>query len=167
MKKIAVVGSSGADEKMTGIAEDIGKEIAKQDAILLIGEYVGIMESAARGAKGESGTVIGIMQKDREEDAKFIDIQITTGIGRLRSDIMINSSDGVIAIGGSAGTLKEIAYAYKIGKPIVVIKGSGGWADRLADKYLDEKETVRIAGAETAKEAVDIIIREINAHGKG
>ncbi len=160
MKKIAVIGSSSADEKMIGIALDVGREIAKQDLILLIGEYAGIMEASARGSKEAGGTVIGIMRGEKEESAACIDIQIPTGVGRLRSDILINSSDGVIAIGGSAGTLKEIAYAYKIGKPIVVMRGSGGWADKLADSYLDEKKTVKIVGTRTAKEAVDALIIE-------
>lgn len=161
MKKIAVIGSSSADEKMIGIAADVGAEIAKQNLVLLIGEYAGIMEASARGAKEAGGTIIGIMRGEKEETAAFIDIQIPTGIGRSRSDILINSCDGVIAIGGSAGTLKEIAYAYKIGKPIVVIKGSGGWADKLADSYLDEKKTIKIVGAKTAKEAVDVLMEQI------
>lgn len=161
MKKIAVIGSSSADEKIIGTAREVGKEIAKQNLSLLIGEYAGIMEASARGAKEEGGTVVGIMRGENEECAPFIDIQISTGIGRLRSDILINSSDGVIAIGGFAGTLKEIAYAYKIGKPTAVIKGSGGWADKLADSYLDEKKTVKIIGAKTAKEAVGALMEQI------
>ena len=161
MKKIAIIGSSCADEKMIGIAAEVGTEIAKQCLILIIGEYSGVMEASARGAKSCGGTVIGIMRGEKEESAAYIDIQIPTGIGRLRSDILINSSDGVIAIGGSAGTLKEMAYAYKIGKPIAVIKGSGGWADKLSDSYLDEKKTVKIVGAKTAKEAVDALIEQI------
>ncbi len=161
MKKIAIIGSSSADEKIIGTATEVGREIARQNLILLIGEYAGIMEASARGAKEAGGAVIGIMRGEKEENAQFIDIQIPTGIGRLRSDILINSADAVIAIGGSAGTLKEIAYAYKIGKPTAVIKGSGGWADKLADSYLDEKQTVKIIGAKTAKEAVDALTQQI------
>ena len=42
-------------------------------------------------------------------------------------------------MGGGAGTLSEIALASQINKPILLMKGSGGWADKLTDEYLDQR----------------------------
>jgi uncharacterized protein (TIGR00725 family) len=66
----------------------------------------------------------------------------------------------LIMIGGSCGTLNELTIAYAEARPVVILKGSGGWADRIGlvlhkNKYLDERETVEIHFAATPEEAVE------------
>ena len=161
-KMICVIGSSEASGKLYQLAEDIGTEISKRGCVLVVGGPWGVMGVASRGAKSEGGIVVAVLPSKEKEGVEFVDIPIATGVGRARSDIMINSSDGIIVIGGEAGTLREIALAYKEGKPIVVLKGSGGWADKVADSYLDTRKTVRIMGATSAKQAVDLIIKQIS-----
>jgi hypothetical protein len=51
-------------------------------------------------------------------------------MGEARNAIIVNSADAVIAIGGSWGTLSEIALAVRRGGVRVVTLG--GW--RIADK---------------------------------
>ena len=68
-------------------------------------------------------------------------------------------SDAVIMIGGGNGTLNELTIAYGH-KPVVVLEGTGGWADRIRGalyegKYLDERRVGEIHFAQSAQEAVD------------
>jgi uncharacterized protein (TIGR00725 family) len=48
----------------------------------------------------------------------FTHIVIRTGIRHARNIILVQSAGSVIAIGGSYGTLSEIAAALKMGKPV-------------------------------------------------
>jgi hypothetical protein len=68
-----------------------------------------------------------------------------------------SSADGIIVIGGGVGTLIEMGVGYMKRKVIVGIKGSGGMADEYGDKFLDERNRVRILTADDARSAVKII----------
>jgi hypothetical protein len=153
------------------IAEEVGEEIAKRGLALFTGGSTGIMEHAMKGAKKAGGTTIGVVPASHYSKyaylGKFIDIKISTGTDEAgRIPILINSVEGIIVVGGGAGSLTEVALAYHQGKPIVVIEGSGELANKLpkildADGYLDSKKLVKIQFAKTAKEAVDKLIKEI------
>ena len=52
----------------------------------------------------------------------FLDIVIRTGLGYARDELIAQSSDAVIAIGGSYGTLSEIAITLKTKRPVFGIK---------------------------------------------
>ena len=71
--------------------------------------------------------------------------------------------DGVILLGGGAGTLEEITIAYRQEKPIVALTGTGGWADRLAGTYLDERERILIESVGTPDEAVTKLMTAIHS----
>ncbi|MDE2588943.1 MAG: TIGR00725 family protein, partial [Patescibacteria group bacterium] len=73
------------------------------------------------------------------------------------------SGDGIIIIGGGSGTLSEACAAYMHRRPMVAIKNTGGVADRYADQYLDHRKQVKIIGASSPREAVKIILSEINS----
>jgi uncharacterized protein (TIGR00725 family) len=77
----------------------------------------------------------------------------------MRNFINVYSADGVIVVGGGAGTLTEIAAAYIEGKPIVALRGSGGVADEYAGRYLDQRKTVLIHAADTPSEVVELVLR--------
>jgi uncharacterized protein (TIGR00725 family) len=79
---------------------------------------------------------------------------------------LVLSCDAIIAISGGSGTLTEIAIAYQANIPTIVMNGTGGWAERLADEYLDARKRRITLSANTAKEAVDIALGEINKSTK-
>ena len=60
----------------------------------------------------------------------------------------------VIAISGGSGTLTELAVAYQADIPMVALTGYGGWADKLADRYLDTRNRILTIGAVSPEEAV-------------
>jgi predicted Rossmann-fold nucleotide-binding protein len=46
-------------------------------------------------------------------------------LGELRNGLVVGAAEGVIAIGGSWGTLSELALAKRLGLPVVSV---GGWS---------------------------------------
>ena len=116
------------------------------------------MEAACRGAKTHGGLTIGILPSNSKEDANpHVDIALPTGLGYARNFLVAKSSDAVIAIGGAAGTLSELAIAWFSDRPIVAVTGSGGWAEKLAGSRIDERREDRVHAVSTAEEALGII----------
>lgn len=120
---IGIIGVSQASDEECSAAQEVGVEIAKRDGILVCGGVGGVMEAACRGAKSEHGLTVGIIPGfSRHEANPYIDIPIVTGMSHARNIIVVRTSNAIIAIGGSYGTLSEIAFALKIGIPIIGIK---------------------------------------------
>ncbi len=147
---IGVLGSRDASEKNLRVAEDVGREIAKSGAILLCGGRGGIMRAAAKGCKEEGGLAVGILPilNKTECDTEYLDVILPTSMGFGRNIFIASASDVVIAIDGSYGTMSEVSFALNYGRPVVVIKGTGGTADYLANGIFE------VAVAKDAKEAV-------------
>ena len=167
MKKfqILVIGNNdnGCTPELEKIAYETGIEIAKSNSILITGGLGGVMKAASKGAKESGGLTVGIIpQNDMSEANEFCDVVIPSGIGLMRDFLNALSADGVIAIGGGAGTLSEICAAYMYKKPIVVLKNSGGIAAKYADGYLDHRKNVKIVGVETPQQAIKYILEQIN-----
>ena len=103
----------------------MGRELASRGAVLVCGGLGGVMEAACRGSKGGGGTTIGILPgTDRAAANPFVDFAIPTGLGEARNALVVRAADALIAVGGAYGTLSEIAFALKAGKPVA---GLGTW----------------------------------------
>ena len=164
-RQIVVIGSSDSvcTKKMYSIAEEVGKELANNNCITITGGGLGIMEAALKGAKKINGLTIAIIPWENIKKANdYADVVIATGIGWSRDAINLNSCDGAIVVGGGAGTLNEVSYAYIMNKPVVAIKTSGGTAQNIAGKFLDIRKVERIRSATTPKEAVRKILKVID-----
>ncbi len=117
---IDVIGSSNPTSEEELLAQEVGQKLANEGISIICGGLGGIMESTARGAKLSGGLTIGILPGTSKKDANpYIDISIPTGLGEARNIIIIRSSSTVIAIGGGYGTLSEIAFALKLGVPVI------------------------------------------------
>ena len=82
------------------------------------------MESACRGAKSNGGITIGILPTYEKDSANpWVDIIFPTGLGHARNNLVVATADGVIGVGGSWGTLSELAIAVKMGMPVAVLAG--------------------------------------------
>ena len=82
------------------------------------------MEAAARGAREAGGEVIGIVPGEDPATAnEHVTHVVATGIGHARNLAVVASGSSVIAIGGEWGTLSEIAFARRLGRPVVVLEG--------------------------------------------
>ncbi|NPA15099.1 MAG: TIGR00725 family protein [Deferribacteres bacterium] len=117
---IGVIGASIATSRDLENAFAIGKLIAQLGCALICGGLGGVMEAAARGAKEAGGLTIGVIPGYSKSDANpYIDVPIATGLGHARNVIIAATSDALVAVGGEYGTLSEIAFSLKMGKPVI------------------------------------------------
>ena len=164
-RQILVIGNNdnGCTPEIEKLAYEVGTEVAKSNSVLITGGLGGVMRAACHGTQDAGGTTIGIIpQNDPSLANEFCDIVIPSGLGLMRDFLNALSADGVIAVGGGAGTLSEICAAYMYKKPIVVLKNSGGIAAKYADQYLDHRKNVKIIGVKTPQQAVKHILEQIN-----
>ncbi len=123
-------------------AEELGREIARRNMVLVTGATIGVPYWAAKGAKSEGGIVIGLSPAVSEAahlrtyhlPVDYHDLIIYTGFDYSgRNLLLTRSSDAVINICGRIGTLNEFTIAFEDQKVIGVLEGTGGTADMLRD----------------------------------
>lgn len=164
--QIGVIGSAGKEEYKDGggaskimleKAEELGALLAQKGVIVVTGGKGGIMEAASRGAKKYEGLTVGIVKgTTRFASHTFVDVEVITGMaaGGLDELLLVLMCDAIIVVGGGAGTLQEITIAYRNRKPVVALTDTGGWTQKLAGQYLDERNTIKIKSAPTPRTAV-------------
>jgi hypothetical protein len=114
--RIAVVGASQAAEEDLANAHRLGAALAKLGAVVLCGGRGGVMEAAARGAAEAGGLTLGFLPGADPGDANpWITLPLATGLGEARNALVVGSSEAVVAVGGSWGTLSEISLARRMG----------------------------------------------------
>lgn len=170
--QIAVIGSAGPEEyqykkplkAMYAAAEELGILLARKQCIVVNGGKGGIMEAVCKGAKQAGGTTVAETSGiDRLTSNRYVDIEVVTGdVGFRGPSQLIGMSDAVISLGGGAGTLQELAVAYRMKKPIVLLTGYGGWTDQLSARtYLDERKLVPFICVDSPGEAIKTSIKLI------
>jgi uncharacterized protein (TIGR00725 family) len=163
---IAVIGwaQQGPDDRVPeatlSAAYQVGRLVAESRAVLVSGGMTGVMEAASRGAHEAGGLTIGVLPgMDRGTANAYVDVALPTGLGTARNLIYTRGCDAVVMIGGGAGTLNELTIAYQARRSVVVVEGTGGWADRIRaalvdGRFLDERQFAEVYFAMTPAEAV-------------
>lgn len=146
------IGVSGAAE--TGYcgldafekAKELGREIAKQGAIITTGATTGFPMYSAMGAKDECGFSIGFSPAANEREhmemyrlpTDFMDVIVYTGFGYSGRDLLfVRSSDAMIIGCGRVGTYNEFSVAFEDRRPIGILEGS--WqTDELLRRIIEE-----------------------------
>jgi len=157
-KLVSVIGDgtvSSGDVRYR-VAERVGFLLIESGYRLMTGGLGGVMEAASGGARSNpghmDGDIIGILPGLDPDDAnRYVDIAIPTGLGIARNHIVTNS-DAVIAIGGGAGTLSEMAFAWQKGKLMIALKVEG-WSGEIAGRRIDNKDSRNGSGLEIVQEA--------------
>jgi uncharacterized protein (TIGR00725 family) len=145
---IGIIGGSEVSKDTYRLAQEVGEEIARRGAVLVCGGMQGVMEAACKGASEADGLTIGILPGDNRTQANpYVKIPIVTGIGYARNVAVVRTSQAVIAVDGSYGTLTEIGYALQAGIPVI---GLSTWSVTI-----DGKTDKNIIPAKNAKDAVD------------
>jgi uncharacterized protein (TIGR00725 family) len=120
-KQISVIGSGSEWEAQ---AEEVGRLLAGRGCTVVTGGGAEVMATAARGAKQAGGRTIGILPGESPSEANvWIDFAVATGTGHARNLAVAASGEAVIAVGGSWGTMSEIAFARRLGRPVVLLAG--------------------------------------------
>jgi uncharacterized protein (TIGR00725 family) len=129
-------------------AEEVGRLLAGRGCTVVTGGGNEVMAAASRGAKAAGGTTIGILPGEHHGDANpWVDHVVATGIGHARNLAVVASGSAVIAIGGSWGTLSEIAFARRLGRAVVILES--------------DLEVPGILQAETPAQAVELALAGI------
>lgn len=141
--KICVSGAADMDiccPNIKDLAEQVGREIVKQNCILLTGATTGVPYYAAKGAKEQGGVSIGFSPAGSKREhlkryklpSDHFDLIVYTGFDYVgRNLVLTKSADAVIVICGRTGTLNEFTIAFETRTPIGVLQGSGGTADLI------------------------------------
>lgn len=147
---VAVIGpGDDATDQEAEIARQVGSLLAARDAIVVCGGLAGVMAAACQGAADRYGLTVGLLPgRDRAMGNRHLSVVLPTGMGELRNGLVVGVCDAVISIGGSWGTLSEIALAVRSGKPTIVI---GGW--KVED--LSDRRAGHLYRAASAEQAVE------------
>ncbi|GII55163.1 hypothetical protein Pth03_35520 [Planotetraspora thailandica] len=151
MTQVAVCGPSACTPQEAETARTVGRLLAERGAVVLCGGYGGVMAAAAAGAREAGGVAVGILSgRDAAGASPDLTVVIPTGMGEARNALIVRAADAVIVVGGSWGTLSELALAQRGGTPVVAL---GGWSvvDAAGDpvagpvRAADPADAVRLA----------------------
>ena len=118
--QVSVIGS-GPHETA---AREVGRLLAGRGCVVVTGGLDEVMAWALRGAREAGGRTLAILPGESHTAAnEWAEHVIVTGIGHARNLAVAASGDAVIAIGGSWGTLAEIGFAMRLGRPVVALAG--------------------------------------------
>jgi uncharacterized protein (TIGR00725 family) len=126
--RVAVCGPAACTDEQARAAFEVGRHLARRGAIVLCGGGPGVMAAVAAGARSLGALVVAI-GPGPEPDVADATVAITTDLGQARNAVLVNSADAVIAVGGSWGTLSEVAMAMRRRqhRPDLPVVTLGGW----------------------------------------
>ena len=165
---IAVVGNGQlvADDPRAALAESVGRGLVDAGYGILTGGLGGVMDCASRGGRSSPahrpGTIVGVIPgMDPAEASAHVDLVLPSGfdVGR---NILMAHADAMVAIGGGAGTLSEMALAWSKFRLVIALRVRG-WSGELAGRCIDdtvrypEIEDDRVYGASTAEQVVALL----------
>ncbi len=156
---VSVVGDAAlADPCRVQEARELGAALIAESFRIVTGGLGGVMEAVSQGAREapewREGLIVGVVPSYRASEAnRWCDIVVPTGLQLARNVLVVAMSDVVVAVGGGSGTLSELALAWQLDRPIVVL-GREGWGGRLAGKCLDARGDVPIRGCADVAEVV-------------
>jgi len=148
VRVVGVVGPSDSDPALDALAEAVGAAIALAGAQLVCGGLGGVMAAACRGAWSRGGVTVGLLPGvDRHAANRWVTVAVPTGLGEMRNALVVRAADALVAVGGSWGTLTEVALARRTGVPVV---GLRPWAlanglPELTEPADDPAEAVALA----------------------
>jgi len=174
-KIVAVVGDAVIEKNglKFKLAYETGKMLVDNGYRVQSGGMGGVMEAAFMGARAsakykEGDTIALLPSFDVNIVNAYADVVIPTGLDMLRNALVANAS-AVIAVGGGAGTLSEIALAWSLKRLILAYSNADGWSGKVANTRMDERlrypfEDDKVFGVTNADEAAKILNEKINLY---
>lgn len=116
---IALIGPGDGDARLCDAAYQIAQRLARCGLAIVCGGRGGVMQAASQGAYEAGGVVIGLLPENDDQAANaYLTVAIATGMGEMRNALIARSSLCLVAVGGGMGTLSEMAFGLKLGKPV-------------------------------------------------
>jgi len=145
--QIKICVSGAAETGFCGVdalekTKELGREIARQGAVLVTGATTGFPLWAAMGAKEVGGISVGFSPAANEREhvdvyklpLDYMDLIIYTGFGYPGRDLLLTRSvDGVICGCGRIGTIHEFTIAFEDEKAIGIYEGPWEMGNELKD----------------------------------
>jgi hypothetical protein len=164
MKKIGIIGPNNkmCSKELYDFGVQLGQQIATKDRTIICGGLGGFMEAVCKGVKHSPDSfkdqTVGLLPGEEADAANpYIDIAIPTGMGIARNIIIVRTADIIIAAGGGAGTLSEIAFAWQLGKKVLCLTLFDGWAKELAGRNLDNRKSDLLISVSSITEIKQIL----------
>jgi len=128
---VAVIGDTHVEaggEKAL-LAEALGRRLVEEGYRIVTGGVGDLPRFIAKGARAagsySDGDLVAILPGfDPREAADCADIVIASGLDQARN-LLVANCDAVVAIGGGAGTLSEIAFAWALKRLILAYRTLG------------------------------------------
>lgn len=122
---VGVIGpGDDATQNHQALAREVGRLLGERGHIVVTGGLGGVMAAACEGAQAVGGITLGLLPStDRREGNPHLTVSVPTGIGELRNGLLVRCADAIVAVGGSWGTLSEIALAIRTGVPVISLHG--------------------------------------------
>jgi uncharacterized protein (TIGR00725 family) len=168
--QVGVIGSAGSEEYLKGwkmakglkkAVGRIGQLLGDRGATIITGGGGGIMSEVSREGIKRDSITIGLFNTPNDIGVGDIyTVGITTGMFEGGPEYFLPlSSDVMIAVSGGAGTLNELAVAYRNRVPVILLQGYGGWVDKIIPllyegQYLDERKRTKFFVTQTPEKAV-------------
>ena len=142
---ISIIGTSEIDADTKKITIELGRLLAENHYAISCGGLSGVMEAVCKGAKQAEGITIGILPSgDKTHANKYVDVVIPVPFSQARNIIVVLSGDACVAVGGKAGTLSEMCFAWIYGKPIIALTGEvEGWSSKMAGKKFTKPKLLK------------------------
>jgi uncharacterized protein (TIGR00725 family) len=119
---VAVCGTSTASPSQEAVAESLGRLLAHRGAVVVCGGGGGVMEAVCRGVAGAGGTSVGLLPGDDPDEAgAHVGLALPTGLGELRNGLIARMCRAMIVVGGGYGTLSEVGFMLRIGRPVCAL----------------------------------------------
>lgn len=155
---LSVLGSYSANDVEHEIAHKLGLGLAELGLNIISGGQEGVMLSLCRAIHGQrtrgydSAYIVGILPNGHFHDAnQYLDLAVPVGAPHLQNAIVPLSADIVVAIGGAAGTLAELALAWQF-KKLIALPGIEGWSGKLGGQKLDTRREDALAHFHSVEE---------------
>ncbi|HEV2317515.1 MAG TPA: acyl-CoA synthetase [Thermoplasmata archaeon] len=165
---VSVVGDRNLPESdpLSGLAEELGRALVGAGYAVATGGLGSLAAHIASGARSSEeyreGRLIAVLPGFDPAAAECkADIVLATGLDHARNFIVANS-DAVVALGGGAGTLSEIGFAWALHRLVIAYRVNG-WSGKVADTKIDERIRYpdipedRVYGVDTAFEVLALL----------
>jgi uncharacterized protein (TIGR00725 family) len=139
-KIVSVIGTSTASPELYQMARETGRLLAERGCIVVCGGRGGVMEGVCLGVAEGGGVSVGLLPTSLSEANPYVSIPLVTGLGEVRNVAVVSAGQAVISIGGAYGTLSELGFAMRQGKPVV---GLGTW--QIRDEKGEPAAMVRVS----------------------
>ncbi len=167
--QIGVIGSCSDleySEDAQQFAQELGRLIAQKKYTLVFGaekDINSLPTIAAVAAKKSGGETLGVTYEKGLTlfSEKAASVVVAAGLvrGGGRETVLMLSCDTVISIAGGSGTLNEICVAYQANIPVVAVRTFGGWSQKLAGTYLDDRKRYKFLSVTSPQEALDLAVQ--------